>query len=133
MFVRYSSLWIFTRAEIIGAGIAALALSAIAALTLWGFLRWLRGEEPAGPKLADLTLAWSLRLLTISSPLLQPLWSYLSRTARRSFPRMCRCLSHGIVATGVLSHAAMSHYIPSWTRRLVIGVSKDRTAPCSRQ
>ena len=98
--------------RIIGAGIAALALSAIAALTLWGFLRWLRGEEPAGPKLASLTIAGVYAFCHIGFTIVSALPSYLSLTARQLTPAYVSLLVVCIVATDAVLRSRNESPIP---------------------
>ena len=72
--------------RIIGAGIATLALSALVVLTLVGLLRWLRGEEASGSKIASLTVAGAYTFCHVAFTVASALPSYLSLTARQLIP-----------------------------------------------
>ena len=88
--------------RIIGAGIAALAMSAIAALTLWGFLRWLRAEETAVHKLTSLTIAGVYAFFHVGFTIANALPNYLSLTARQLIPAYVPLLVVCIMAIDVL-------------------------------
>ena len=88
--------------RIIGAGIAALILSAIVTLTLWGFLRWLRSEDTAAPKLASLAVAGVYAFCHIAFTIANALPSYLSLTARQLIPAYVPLLIVCVIAADAL-------------------------------